>query len=165
MSSSFTLSTRGDVVHQGDCRRKGRSAPWVYARGKTLDEVLELIRQAPALRACSLCMVPGGDLDDQLELGVALRDQGVADADNSADEKWRADVDGAIRRLAARGEPFTADDVRALGVPDPASPKAWGGRFLAAAGAGVIERIGDRKSARPSVRAHRISVWQAKEAS
>lgn len=97
---------------------------------------------------------------EQLELGRALRDEGTAIADENAGDWWRSCADQAIDTLAATGRPFTADDVRDLGVPDPASPKAWGARFLAAAKSGRITRIGYTPSRRASVHAHPIAVWQ-----
>lgn len=64
--------------------------------------------------------------------GRTLRDLGVAIADENADDWWKSTADQAIDHLASLGRPFSADDVRALGVPDPASPRAWGARFLTA---------------------------------
>lgn len=92
--------------------------------------------------------------------GQALRDQGVAQVDANTDPDWKALVDRVIAQLAATGQPFTADDVRAQGVPEPAQPQAWGSRFLAAARAGHIRRIGYQPSRRASVHAHPIAVWQ-----
>lgn len=92
--------------------------------------------------------------------GMALRDQGVQRADNAADPTWKQQVDAAIAQLAASGRLFTADDVRALGVPEPASPQAWGARMLATSRSRRIVRVGYRPSMRPSVHAHPIAVWQ-----
>lgn len=95
----------------------------------------------------------------QLELGEALRDEGVARADQAADDAWKAEVDRVIRRLAARGAPFTSDDVRAAGVPEPASHKAWGGRYTALAKAGVIRAVGWQTSSNPATHARPVRVW------
>lgn len=97
---------------------------------------------------------------EQLELGAALRDAGTAQADAAAGDWWKATADQAIDHLAATGRPFTADDVRDLGVPDPSSPKAWGARFLSASKAGRIVRVGYTPSRRASVHAHPVAVWQ-----
>lgn len=99
-------------------------------------------------------------MSEQLELGRALRDEGVAIADENADQWWKATADQAIDHLAATGRPFSADDVRALGVPDPVSPRAWGARFLAASKQGRITPVGYVQSARPSVHAHPIRLWR-----
>lgn len=100
--------------------------------------------------------------DEQLALGRTLRDQGTFLVDSRPDHAdWRACADSGIDYLAATGKPFTADDVRALSwVDDPASPKAWGARFLAAARAGRIRRVGYQPSRRASVHAHPVAVWQ-----
>lgn len=100
-------------------------------------------------------------MTEQLELGRVLRDAGTMAVDQRDDNAWwRSCADQAIDALAASGRPFTADDVRELGVPDPSSPKAWGARFLAAARAGRIVRVGYQPSRRASVHAHPVAVWQ-----
>lgn len=96
----------------------------------------------------------------QMTLGEALKEIGTTRADLAADKVWKQLADAAIDRLAQAGEPFTADDVRALGVPDPSSPKAWGPRFLSAARSGRITRVGYVPSKRPSVHAHPIAQWR-----
>jgi hypothetical protein len=99
-------------------------------------------------------------MTEQLELGQALRDEGVARVDAAQDEWWKSCADQAIDTLAAAGRPFTADDVRDLGVPDPTSPRAWGARFLTAARQGRIVRVGYVPSRRASVHAHPIAQWR-----
>lgn len=99
-------------------------------------------------------------MSTQLELGQALRDEGVRVANDNADDFWKATADQAIDHLAATGRPFTADDVRDLGVPDPISPRAWGARFLAASRQGRIVRVGYVPSRRASVHAHPIAQWR-----
>ena len=96
----------------------------------------------------------------QLTIGELLKELGTGRADLNADDLWKEQADAAIDQLAATGEPFTADDVRDLGVPDPASPKAWGARFLAASRQGRITRVGYVPSRRPSVHAHPIAQWR-----
>lgn len=98
-------------------------------------------------------------MSHQMTLGEALKEIGTATADLHADRVWKQLADAAIDRLAATGQPFTADDVRDLGIPDPTSPKAWGARFLFAAKAGRITRVGYVPSRRPSVHAHPIAQW------
>lgn len=95
----------------------------------------------------------------QMTLGEALKEIGTTRADLAADSGWKQLADAAIDRLAAAGQPFTTDDVRELGIPDPVSPKAWGARMLSAAKGGRIRRIGYTPSRRPSVHAHPIAVW------
>lgn len=97
---------------------------------------------------------------EQMELGEVLKQDGTSRADASADAWWKATADQAIDHLAATGQPFTADDVRDLGVPDPSSPKAWGARFLSASRQGRIVRVGYQPSRRLSVHAHPVAVWQ-----
>lgn len=61
---------------------------------------------------------------------------------------WAHHADKAIKQLAATGQPFTADDVRAL-IPDgltPAHNNAWGGLFSAWRTNGTITPVGYRQS-------------------
>lgn len=97
-------------------------------------------------------------------LSRLLRDNGIDLVDMAADNWWKEIVDDAIAYLAATGTPFTADDVRDLGIPDPHAPQAWGARFMAATRAGLIVRVGDASSRRPSVHAHRIGLYVGAEA-
>jgi hypothetical protein len=93
--------------------------------------------------------------------GAALRDQGAARASSAQPDEWRAAVDAEIRRLAATGEAFTADDVsRATGDSPTGSPGAMGARFLAASKRGEIVNVGYEKSQRQSVHAHPIAQWR-----
>jgi len=89
-----------------------------------------------------------------------LRDEGVANAEAAEDDFWRATADQAIRHLASLGYDFSANDCRALGVPDPIRPRAWAGRFTAAAHAGLIEQVGATRSSKASSRGAWISVWR-----
>lgn len=161
LTDRYVRNPRGTVVHRPDCPHKGNAVAWAYADGKKLTEVLAQLSSLPWMRACQHCMSnPSGPPSLQLELGRALRDHGTAVVDANADTAWKATVDQAIDHLAGLGEPFTADTVRALGVPDPASPRAWGARFLAAAKQGRIHRVGYTPSLRASVHAHPIALWK-----
>lgn len=102
--------------------------------------------------------------EQQLTIGEALREVGIVQANENTDAWWRDCADQAIDSLAVTGRPFTADDVRDLGVPDPPSPKAWGARFLGASRAGRITRVGYQPSRRASVHAHPIAVWVGAQA-
>lgn len=82
-------------------------------------------------------------------LSAALRDYGLARADENIDRWWRSCADAAIAHLAAGDRPFSADQVAAL-VPNPDHPCRWGARFSAALKAGVIRPVGYTVSARPS---------------
>jgi hypothetical protein len=98
----------------------------------------------------------------RLFAAARLRDAGIADATDHADDWWRRTVDQAIRALAETGKPFVADDVRER-VPDPppgTSPNAFGGRFYAASRAGLISLMGYRRSTRPESRRRPVSVWK-----
>lgn len=88
-----------------------------------------------------------------------LRDQGIARAESAADPDDRARIDAAIREVAARGEPFSANDVRAL-VLDVTGP-LMGARFLAAANAGHIVKVGYVQSTKASTHAHPVAQWRA----
>jgi hypothetical protein len=77
-------------------------------------------------------------------LSAALRDYGIAQANDNTDAWWKSCADRAIEYLADLGQPFSADHVAEL-VPAPDHPCRWGARFHAAVRAGVVVL-----SARPS---------------
>lgn len=82
-------------------------------------------------------------------LSAALRDYGIAKANENADPWWRSCCDRAIDYLAACGEPFSADHVQAL-IPAADHPCRIGARFHAAVHAGVVRPVGYVLSERPS---------------
>lgn len=94
------------------------------------------------------------------ELGKQL---GMARADLAASSGWKDRVDAVIRNLARTGEEFTADDVRRRGAVPTDHPRAMGSRFLVAARAGLIRRVGYRPSGRENLHSHPISVWVGTE--
>ena len=82
-------------------------------------------------------------------LSAALRDYGIAQANEKIDAWWKSCADRAIDYLAAVDQPFSADHVQAL-IP-PADHPCWiGARFHAAVRAGVIRPVGYVLSERPS---------------
>ena len=82
-------------------------------------------------------------------LSAALRDYGIAQANENGDAWWTSCADRAIEYLADLGQPFSADQVAEL-VPAPDHPCRWGARFHAAVRAGVVVPTGYTLSARPS---------------
>ena len=97
---------------------------------------------------------------EQLELGQALRDSGIARADLAQPDAWKHAVDTTIESLARTGRAFTADDVRPLTGESPTgSQGAMGARIRAAACRGVIRQVGYRRSTQPSAHARPLAVW------
>lgn len=91
--------------------------------------------------------------DDQPEHG--------ADRARRSADPWWSDV--ALRNvyaLAATGLPFTNDDVRDRGVPDPHHHNQWGGVYATAAQAGVIECVGFRVARRRERAGGVLRVWR-----
>jgi hypothetical protein len=90
------------------------------------------------------------DLEQLRDYGAGLadtvRDVG-AQAALAFDRDWSDAAADALRKLAARGMTFSAEDVRDL-VGDPPTPNAFGAVFLQASRAGVIEPVGFVKSRR-----------------
>lgn len=81
--------------------------------------------------------------------------------DAATDVAWHRACDATIANLAATGDPFTADDVRAVvGPPVAASPQAFGARFHAAHSAEVIVPVGFTTSDRPERHGGILRVWQ-----
>lgn len=90
------------------------------------------------------------------------RDEAAAAAENSLDTRWRLWAQAELDRLIASGEPFTADDLRAV-VGDPPDGKhrnGIGGLFLRASKAGRIVMAGYQPSTRREARQRVLRVWR-----
>lgn len=103
---------------------------------------------------CSSCDL--ALLEQQWAKARAAKAEGIERADRAARIEKRAQIDAAIRQIAARGRPFSANDLRHL-VPN-AGP-LMGARFNAAAKAGFIKRIGYVPSTDEGTHAHPIAQW------
>lgn len=96
---------------------------------------------------------------EQLELGQTLRDEGMALAEDASDEWERLVIDQAIRVVAERGRPFSANDVRPL-LPPGVRPALVGARFMAASRRKQILKVGWVASTDPGTHAHPVAFWQ-----
>lgn len=103
-------------------------------------------------KACAICR----------HAGIAGRDVGTGRVDR-ADPEWAEAARQAIRRLAATGRPFTAEDVVAV-VGHPDRPNAIGAAMLKAAKLGLIYKVGMTKTTRGSSHARALPVWQGSRA-
>ena len=90
--------------------------------------------------------------------GIARRDDALAAVEAHATDDDCRRIDNAIRDVAARGRPFSANDVRHLvsGAPGP----LMGARFQAAARTGLIRRIGYVASTKANTHAHPVTEWE-----
>ena len=80
---------------------------------------------------------------------------------------WQAAVARWIAALAATGEAFTVERVRALAIaheiPEPHHVNSWGAALSTAAKRGIIERVGYVKSSRTQAHARVVAEWRGKE--
>ena len=97
-------------------------------------------------------------MSEQLTLGEALRDAGMARTTAAADEADIAAIDDSIDRLNATGAPWSANDLRSL-LPDVRQPLI-GARVRAKARRREMRRVSYTPSTLPSTHAHPIAVWQ-----
>jgi hypothetical protein len=97
---------------------------------------------------------------DMFTEAAARKADGMARADASADDWWKATADQAIRYLAETGRVFEAYDLVLLGCPEPHHPNAWGARMSAAAKHGLIRNVGAGPSKRPTVARSLVRYWQ-----
>lgn len=86
--------------------------------------------------------------------------EGPEQACRNADDWWLDCAERALGWWAETGRPFTADDLRALGVPDPDHPNRIGGLFRRAYRTGLIEPVGYMPSTRPSRNGGVLRTWR-----
>ena len=95
--------------------------------------------------------------------GELLKEFGIAAVSKSTPEDWRESCDKAIAELAATGRAFTADDIRRLVGDPPNHPNAMGARFVAAAKAGILRKVGYQSPLRASRHASVVAIWRGKD--
>lgn len=89
----------------------------------------------------------------------ALRDAGMAQAEDNASD-WDINLyDQAIRYMAQTGQPFSANDIRPLLPGDINCRGLAGARFSAAYTRQEIRPVGERSSLKPNTHNKRINVW------
>jgi len=91
---------------------------------------------------------------------VAAVETILRDTYANADEWWRSCAERGVTWWAEAGVPFTVEDVRDLGVPEPDHCARWGALFAAFRARGIIECIGYRTSTRPSRHGGILRVWR-----
>lgn len=110
---------------------------------------LDTVAQLCAASTCTGCEVKA------IESAQRLRDRGQAQA-LAAHPDERARVEAAIRKLAATGREFSANEARGLhGVSGP----VVGAAFTAARKAGLIRAVGFTTSTDPGTHAHPVRTW------
>ena len=87
------------------------------------------------------------------------RDIGMALAEEAADIDWKDAWRQTIALLAAIGDPFCSDDVRAIAGDPWDHPNAAGSLFTKAARDGLIRQVGYRKSDRVALHRHPVALW------
>ena len=94
----------------------------------------------------------------------ALRDEGMAAAENAADPRIILAIDAAIDRANASGRPWSANDIRDE-MPTTESKGLVGARVRAAAARRPAQmvRVGYVPSDLPSTHSHPVSVWVGAE--
>ena len=99
------------------------------------------------------------DLHAQISECVALRNEGMAQAEEADRSGWnKALIDQAIDVFAATREPFSANDLRVL-LPDDLPGPLFGARFSAAQTAGRIRFVGYTRSTKKNTHGKPVAVW------
>ena len=100
-------------------------------------------------------------LDDLLKLSNALPGlpDGLQAAYAYSDEEWRDKATAVARKLAQAGEPFTVDDLRRHGVPDPTKHQHWGSLIAGLSYAKIIELHGLALHRSPGGAVEAVRVW------
>lgn len=81
------------------------------------------------------------------------------DALDNADLWWRDPAERALTWWAETSQPFTVDDLRDLGVPEPDHPARWGALFSAARKQDLVRPVGYTVSRRPQRHGSVVRVW------
>lgn len=105
---------------------------------------------------------------DSIETIFKLNDDptlaGVSDAVKAAyafaPEERAIQAQRALYRLAYRGHPFTVDDIRRAGVPEPDIQQRWGSIFAVARNLGFLEPAGFTEHYTPGGAAMPLRVWR-----
>lgn len=84
----------------------------------------------------------------------------LAEVLDNGDSWWRDCAERALAHWAESGLPFTADDLRELGVPEADHPNRWGALFATFHRRGVIEAVGYQVSTRRSRHGGVLRVWR-----
>ena len=139
-----------------------RPLPTRTPRCRLCPSLLDLCAQLNNCDVCTSCALKAIHASRQgtrarVVAAIAARDQGQAVASEAHPDE-RARVDAAIRQLAATGQPFSANDARAIhGVKGG----VVGAAFTAARKAELIERVGREPSDSAATHGHEIGRWQA----
>lgn len=91
----------------------------------------------------------------------ALRDEGMSLAACAQGQRWCDLAYAAIEAIARRQIHVHVDDVLTFGVPQPASPNAWGAVWMRAIKSGIIQRSNQTRPCTVHKRkhAHRYPVY------
>lgn len=96
----------------------------------------------------------------ELDPTLAARLADLAQADQEDEKRhWRDAALRAVELLALTGRPFTVEDVRNLGVPEPSHPARWGGVFVTAHREAVIRCVGSAPASRRQRHASLNRIW------
>lgn len=82
--------------------------------------------------------------------------------DAQQDPFWRSTFSTALAHLAATGQPFQVDDLRDVGVAEPATSAQWGAAFRCAAQADLIECVGFATARHPEARGRIVRRWRGR---
>lgn len=87
------------------------------------------------------------------------RPDGLQASYEYSDDEWRTQAEQVAYKLAQAGAPFTVDDLRKHGVPDPDKPQRWGSLIAALATLKVIELEGLALHRSPGGAIEAVRVW------
>ena len=97
-----------------------------------------------------------------MTLGQTLRDDAVKRAEDHAHDDWKQSAREGLDLLAATGQEFTSEDIRALIPADITThePRALGGIVKKSIADGQIVSIGFRESSNPQAHCRPVRVFR-----
>ena len=99
-------------------------------------------------------------MSDPQQIGLDLRDKGMAQVLENSQADWRAEVDFVIRSLPAGAE-VTGEDIKARCLLVPHHPNAWGAVIRTHATRGLLQKTGEYRAMRfPAAHARMNPVYR-----
>ena len=94
-----------------------------------------------------------------MKTGKTLRNEGIAQVLENEDSAWKEEAYAVIETLAAKGKPFTSEDVWAGVTSEPHHPNCMGAVMNSAVHKLKLVKQGYQSATRRNAHARVLAVW------